>query len=473
MRTFFKYLFPSFLILFLALYYLLFTCSGNAYINRYLSKYLSAKSQNEVTVYDFDFNDYPYIEVAMKINKSSDLVLDGLVTSTNLEVHYHLWGDDVKFNHNVLPDAIDVRGEIKGALSDIFINGKGMLLGGEGIYEFRKMETGYRDIKVELQSINSKNLFKLLKRRTVMNGDANISVDMPIFDVEQRKGSIDYFLENGNVEINKATFPLTLHSKIVLDNLKFNYTMDMNSTMGKINFTEGKFDQKNQAIGAMYTLDIYDLAFFENILKHKYRGGLHAKGELLYQEAFHIKGETSKFNGKIYFDYDEKEMVLKLEALSLEDVLNEFNSPTLLTSDIFGTITYDLKHKMVVFDNRLKKVQLKRNSMTDMLFNVTKIDMTKHLYDKSTFIGFYQDNILGGVLKLDSGQEHIVLDKLHFNSKTKAIRSNVDLKIEGQRFFVSLYGTTRNPKFNIDMRRILEYQLEKNSKKMKSLFNSF
>ena len=473
MRIFFKYLFPPISLFFLVLYYLLFTHFGNESINKYLSKYLSIKSQNEVTVYDFDFNDYPYIEVAMKINKSSDLILDGLVTSRNLDVHYHLWGDDVKFNHNVLPDAIDVRGEIKGALNDIFINGKGMLLGGEGIYAFRKIETGYRDVKVELQQINSKNLFKLLKRRTVINGEANISVDMPIFDVEQRKGSIEYFLANGNIEINKASFPLTLHSKIVLDNLQFNYTIDMNSTMGKINFTEGKFDQKNQAISSIYTLDIYDLAFFEKVLKHKYGGGLHAKGELLYQDTFHIKGETSKFDGKIYFDYNEKEIVLKLEALSLEKILNQFNYPTLLTSDIFGTITYDLKHKMVVFDNRLKKAQLKRNSMTDMLFNVTKIDMTKPLYDKSSFIGFYQNDTLGGVLKLDSGKEHIVLDKLHFNRKTKEISSNVDLKIEGQRFFVSLYGTTRNPKFTIDMSKILEYQLEKNSQKIKSLFHSF
>ncbi|MCK5855174.1 MAG: hypothetical protein KAG56_08125 [Sulfurovaceae bacterium] len=467
MRTFFKYLFTLLLILSLSVYYLLFTSFGNEQINTYLSKYLSEKTQNEISIYDCDFTNYPHVEIAMKINKSSDFIVDGLLERGNINLHYHLWGDDIKFNHEILPDAIDVRGEIKGELTDIFINGKGMLLGGEGEYQFKKIKTQYREIKAELHDINSKNLFMILKRKTVLDGKADISIDMPLFNLEKRKGSIEYFLANGKVKIDETLFPLTLNSKIVIDNLKFNYTIDMNSTMGKINFTDGKFDPKIEEISSMYHFDIYDLTFFEKSLKHKYSGGLQAKGEMLYKDGFHITGETSKFDGEIYFDYDEKEIALKLEGLSLEKILDEFNYPLLLTSDISGTTTYNIEHKMIVFDNKLTTARLQKNRITDMILSVTKVDMTQPLYDKSSFVGFYQNSILVGDLKIDSGKEHLILDKLNVNTKTKKITSGVNIKLHTQEVFAKIYGTTDNPQFSIDMRRLINYQLERNKKKIK------
>lgn len=198
-------------------------------------------------------------------------------------------------------------------------------------------------------------------------------------------------------------------------------------------------------------------------------------GEVSYSNGLRVKGFTSEFGGKLYFDYErsKSKIFFKLEKLSLEKTLKKFSYPVRMTANIFGTITYDIKNKIVIFDNQLKQTRLIKNQMSNMIFIATNIDVTKYLYDKSTFKGEYQHDILRGDLKIDSGKEHIYFRELRVHLKTKKITSYFELKMDGQEVSGKVNGTTSDPSFRIDVSKLIKHQVNEFSEKAKSIFNNF
>lgn len=464
MRTLFKYLFILITFLLLVFYYLLNTSSGKKDMNGFLSRYLSANSNNEITVYEFDLREYPQIEMGINVNKRANVILHGLVRDNyKINVRYHIWGDDVEFNNMVFPDSLDIRGEINGSFGHTFVNGKGMLLGGEGVFEFKKISNNFKDVEIELDDISSKNFFILLKKKPMFHGDADVIVKIAEYGEGRREGKGLYHLSNGTIDTPQGVLPISFTSEITIDNRRFEYKMDMNSSVGKVSFINGEFDPKSQIISSEYYLDIYDLAFFEKLLNRKVEGELKTKGRLIYDDSFNISGVVSKFGGDIHYIYDQriKEIKLILEKVSLEQILKELGYPVQMRADIFGEVLYDIKNGIVVFDNRFKKTRLQKNRITDMVFKVSEIDMTNYLYDKSSFLGFYKNSLLRGDLRIDSGKEHIYFDTLQFNRETKQITSDLHIKMAKQEVAGKITGTISDPKFELNLSHLLKYQLKK------------
>ena len=191
-----------------------------------------------------------------------------------------------------------------------------------------------------------------------------------------------------------------------------------------------------------------------------------------YDNGFRAKGVSSDFGGRLYFDYNinKNEIVFRLEKLSLEKILKSLSYPVRMTADIFGTITYDIENQITLFDNQLRETRLIPNSMTKRILKNTNIDMTKYVYDKSTFKGYHFDSLLSGDLKIDSGREYLYFKELRVYSETKVINAYFHIKMEGQKVSGKIKGTTKEPKFSINVTKLLKDQFQNRAK---SLFNNF
>ncbi len=194
--------------------------------------------------------------------------------------------------------------------------------------------------------------------------------------------------------------------------------------------------------------------------------------DFTYDNGFRARGVSSDFGGRLYFDYNinKSEIVFRLEKLSLEKILNNLSYHVQMTADIFGTITYDIKNKITLFDNQLRGARLIKNRMTNRVLTNINIDITKYIYDKSTFKGYYYDSLLSGDLKIDSGREYLYFQELRVYSKTKVINSYFHIKMEGQKVSGKIKGTIKEPKFTINVTKLLKDQFQNRAK---SLFNNF
>jgi hypothetical protein len=125
MKIFLKYLLWFLSFLTILFFYLLNTRAGNIDISRYLSSYLSKKTNSEIKVYYLNFKSYPKLEIKMQINKTSDLQLKGVMDEDKIAMRYHLVGDSLKINSFIFQSRIDMRGNLSGSTSKLYITGKG------------------------------------------------------------------------------------------------------------------------------------------------------------------------------------------------------------------------------------------------------------------------------------------------------------------------------------------------------------
>jgi len=96
-----------------------------------------------------------------------------------------------------------------------------------------------------------------------------------------------------------------------------------------------------------------------------------------------------------------------------------------------------------------------------MLYKTAGIDLLSGTYDKSTFTGGYQNNILTSELRIDDGKSHLYLVDTKMNSKSNSVNSKFEIKMQGQEIYGDIYGTLQDPKVSVDMSRLLKYQMNK------------
>ena len=127
MKIFFKYLLWFLSLLTILFFSLINTHAGNITISHYLSDYLSKKTNNEISVYYLNFQNYPKLEIKMKLNTTSNLQLEGIINEKKIAMRYHLLSDSLKINSFIFEDKISIKGKLSGSPSKLFVTGQGSI----------------------------------------------------------------------------------------------------------------------------------------------------------------------------------------------------------------------------------------------------------------------------------------------------------------------------------------------------------
>ncbi|KIM05863.1 MAG: hypothetical protein KU29_09425 [Sulfurovum sp. FS06-10] len=460
MKHFIKYLLLFLGFLLLLFYYLIRTTTGNEHVADYLTYYLSKKTNNEIVVSSLILKNYPHLTLDMTINKTAKVQLVGEANIHAINMEYHLKGDTLQINNFVTNKKVDIVGHLSGSLSGLLVTGKGSAFTGSIEFDGIKTPQNFQDTHIALQGVESEDVLTFLKKKPMVQGRANIDVNLTRWSNIEEQGMVVYRLKNGMLPAI-TNVPVAMNAEIKLNDVHYTYGVEINSTIGTVSLINGGYDKPTKVIRCAYTLDINDVSSLEALLKHKYKGGLKASGNLTYDKGFRIEGSTEKLGGNLQFMYNGKSLDLDLYGVSLVALLEQYDYPTLLQANLFGTINYNIPDKIIVMNSELKQAKFRRNQITDMVFSTTGIDMLKNVYDKSTFIGGFQEGVLSSILKLDDGKNHFYLTDTKMNSIKNTINSNFEIKIEGQELLGNIYGNLQNPQVNVNVKRLLKYQVGK------------
>ncbi len=457
-KTLFKYLILLISLLISLLIFLFATSMGDKIIKDFLSDYLTNKTHNNIVVKNIDFSGYPNIKTLLRVNRRADVELNGKIDKKRFDIKYHIVGDSFKFNNIYMPYYLDINGTAKGSLKNSYIKGVGKIFDGNSRYSFNIEHKRVENLKLELKNANSAKIFKYFHKKPILYGDANITANFKYIDRYNQVGEVRYIVLDGLFKGEK----INLDSNISIDNLEYKFDAKVNNSLGELNITNGYYHRAKDIGTINYNIDIKELSSLQKYTKQRYRGAFNAIGLVTYSnKKAVIKGITHSFSGDIDFIYRDKNLDLKLSKVSLIKLLREFNYPTILEADIFGTISYDRVRKILVLNTKLKRARFTRTKMTDIIFNTTGIDIRKEIFNSSSFNGYYENNILSADLIIKNKKSYIFLKKIKMNSKTNHINSNFSLKIEEQELEGKIFGTLKNPKVDVDMSKLIKYQMTK------------
>lgn len=461
MRIFLKYFLWLLSFGTLVIFYFLNTHLGHQSLGYFLEDYLSKTTKNEVKVLHLDIYKYPHLNMKLNINNGANVLLEGTVDQTKVDMNYHLVGETFRLNGFYLEDKINVQGHLSGPFSNLFIEGEGELFEGSGRYSFFKVPTHFKDMNLTLKKAKSQKVLKFLKQKAFVEGLVDIDAQFKRFAAHEKKGRTIVHMNEARIPSVLPNTFLKLTSIIDFNDIEYHYSADIDADIGSLKIKNGKYHQTKKRAEADYDLHLNDLAYFEKVLKHKYRGALDTTGKVTYTHQLVIEGHTEKFGGDLEYLYQNKKIDLNLKAVSLESLLRQFSYPALFSSKVYGSINYDMNDKIVLINTDLKETRFRQTQMTNMIYNASGIDMLAEQYDQSSFRGGYQNELLTSTLKIDNGVSHLYLTDMKLNAQNNRVNSNFEIKMQGQEIFGEIYGTLQNPQVSVDMRRLLKYQMNK------------
>jgi len=462
MRILLKYFFWLLSFVSLVLYYLLGTTLGHLNIGYLLENYLNKKSNNKLEVQRLDIEMYPYIEASLKINDHATLILKGEFNLNNSDMTYDLEGETFQWGRSIIPYPVDLRGTLKGDISYLKVEGAGSLFDGKTTYSFIRTPKRLENLKIDLNEVNATQLLTFLRYKTLLEGYMDIEMEFDYYTPYQKQGSSIVSMKKALIPEVSSEIPFSLDAKIIFDHLVHDFNADLYSDVGKLRIANGHYNRSAALLTADYGLQIKELAYFEEFLKHKFIGVFNTAGSLKYeQDELVVNGDTTHLEGLVEYQYKKNQIEFNFQSVSLEKILQQLAFPALLSSRVYGTASYDLKNEIVLVNTELKKTRFRRTKMADMLYQYTGVDILKDEYNDSVFSAAYEDPVLTSYLRINNGRNHLYLNDTRMNAKTNGISSDFEVKLDGEEFFGEIYGTLENPQVNLDMSKLFKYQLNK------------
>lgn len=457
-----KYFFWLLSLFSLGVYFLLGTQLGHVSLSHFVAEHYSKTMNNKIEVLSLNIDKYPIIEAEMRVNDKALLSIYGVPDKDDMNLTYHLRGDTFEWDDYSISEPVDVKGRMDGAYSELLISGKGKVFDGNISYSFIRKPNRLEKMKVNLKKVQSKPLLKFLSYKNILEGRIDVFLDFEYFTSYRRKGSAKVSMPKGTIPLVSKDVEVNLEAEVLIKDLLHEFSADIKSDLGKLRIGNGHYNRAANITTADYGLHINELSYFEDFLKHKYTGSLNTAGRVEYDNGdLQLHGDSTTDGGLLKYNYKNDYIDIDFKGVDLEKILRQLSFPPLLSAKVYGSASYDINEQIIMVNTKLKGTRFRRTKMTDKLYKMAGINVLKDVYNDSVFTAGYQDSILTSLLKIDNGVNHLYLKNTQMNSKTNKITADFEVKIDGQQFIGDIYGTLEHPKVNVDMSKLIKYQIKK------------
>ena len=462
MFIFFKYFVYFLIFLSLLLFYFLFTPLGHANIYHYLGEKLSKKNGVHIEVQSINIAYYPQVRMVLNIEKKAKLTLWGHLDDALVDMDYTLSSDCIASEHCQIDDDIEIKGHVKGPFTKLFITGKGKALDGNITYHALKYTEKVEDLVLNMHDINATKLAHLLGQEAFIKGKADAKVNFSFMDDKEKHGTIVYDVADKNFR----GIPLRLHSDININNNQHTFSIKVNSPYLTLDIDKGSYNQKTKQAKAFYVLDIKELHKLEKLLGYDYQGSFHAKGEMAYTDKIRITGFSKSLGGVLDFVFENHLLSMQLKNVSLAKIMHLFPFPSMLDANTKGTIIYDFTHETLDVHTTLNQARFLPSKLVDVVKNKSHVNMMQETFDNSKLDLSYHHHLILGNLKLINPRNHVYLTSTKIDTNLSTIDAYFDFKMHQQEFSGKVYGALESPKVNLNMQKLVRYQMDKQVDKM-------
>jgi len=397
-----------------------------------------------------------YVTFDGMIDKHYKVKVDGLLSEAFINMDYILSAARLPSHVCTIVDDINLSGHLSGSFKRLHITGSGTAMEGNVTYSGIKIKDTYEDVSLDFQDIHTLKLFTLLGQPTLPNGKADITAKVNYFSEKKKKGHLDYKLKNGRYE----TLPLSIDAKIDIDDNLISFISNAKLSSADINLTKGSYDLDTNISKAFYTVHTQNLAPLKPLIG-KYLGAFSSSGEISYDKQLQIRGLSQSYGGMIDFLYKKEMLYIDLEKVSLTRFMGLFPYPHMLDAEVNGHINYDYKAEKLLVSTDLNNTKFLHSDLVETVFKKSGVNMLKEVFPHSSLRATYQNKILEGDIVLKNKLSHFYLTNTKLDAKHNTVNAYFDLKMQGQEFSGKVYGSLKHPKVNLNMQKLIRYQMDK------------
>jgi len=459
---FFKYLIYLLITLSLVLFYFLFTPLGNASLYKLLSQQITKNIEVQIEIQSIDILHYPQVRIVAHIQRKAKLMLYGHLDKKRMDMNYTLNSNCIAIEECHIDDIIDIQGSIKGKFERLVLEGKGTALDGKISYQATKYEDKVEDIQVDMRDINSSKLFKLLGQSALIQGKAHAHLNFSVMSNSHKQGSITYEVSDDDFH----GIPVYFYTKAIIQDNEHTFIMDLLSPYFTLNITKGTYNQEQRTAQAHYVLDIPNLSKLEPLFGYKYQGNFYAIGEMSYAKYFTVTGLSKSFGGLSDFIFEKESLKVELQDVLLHEIMNLFPIPSILTANATGKLSYNLLEETLVVNTKLTNAKFLHCKLVDIIRKKSGANMLHETFNDSSLNFTYHNAIILGDLNLANNKSHININHTHINTKENTINAFFDFKMQKQEFSGKVYGDLDDPKINLNMQKLIRYQMDKQVDKL-------
>lgn len=397
-----------------------------------------------------------YLAYTGSVEKHYNVKLNAMLSESFINITYTLNAKRLPGYLVTIVDDINLSGFVSGPPHRLHISAEGLAMEGKVNFTAIKQKEHFEDVSISFQDIHTLKLFTLLGKPDLPNGKADLNASFTHLSHTKIDGYLDYTLRKGRYK----TLPLSLNTKVNIDNKKVTFSSNIKLSTADINLSRGIYLFDTNASKVFYTVSTNNLTPLEPLIG-KYLGAFNTTGTMTYDKDLQIRGLSQTFGGMVDFLYKKDMLYIDLEDVSLTRFMNLFDYPHMIKAQINGNINYDFTKEQLLLRADLNNTRFLKSDLVHTIFKKSGINMLKEVFPQTTLFAIYQNNILAGDLILKSKQSHFYVKNMQLNTKENTVNAHFDLRMQGQEFSGRVYGSLQNPKVKLNLKKLIRYQMDK------------
>ncbi|MFK5976776.1 MAG: hypothetical protein QM493_09735 [Sulfurovum sp.] len=399
-----------------------------------------------------------YLKFDGSIDKYYRVKLDGLVNKNWINMDYEVSSHRLPSHICTIVDDVNITGYLNGFFDRMHITGKGSVMEGNISYDVIKIKDVLKDMKITMKDIHAKKFSTLLGGDdTLPNGKVDITIDFDKLSKKNKKGKATYRLKNGKWE----NLPLSLYTQSTIKDHIARFKTDGTFGNIEINMTKGRYNIDKEIGSSFYVMSSPDLSKLEEVLKSKYIGALSAVGEIKYNQYLKIEGVSRTYGGMVDFAYERDRLDINLNRVSFGRIISILDYPPMIEAETTGNINYNFTGKLLSVKTKLNRAKFLPSDLVDTIYDKADVNMSKESFNNSSLELTYHKNMILGDLRLTNASSYFLLTNVILNTNSNALSAYFDFKMQQQKFSGKVHGKIDKLKVNLNIHKLIEFQMDK------------
>lgn len=358
-----------------SLYVVLFTPIGNSFVKPFIERKINQELflDGKLTTFLLNMSTFELsYETPAKniVNTKGEYELFKKNFRADYNIELNNLEELKEFLQTPLRGNLKTRGEAKGNLKDIYIQGIGDIANSKAVYKIILSDLNPTSIIIKSQNTDLAQLLYMLSQDPYARGDVDINIDFKNITPHKLDGNVNILSKNSYIESQGLSnkFEIKLDAKLQNDDVI--YSCNVGSNLFKI-ISKGIFTPEPLKVDLSYLVDIKNLEALNPITKQDLRGAFSiegvAKGD---RENLILEAKSDIASSKTAFRATMQDLTLKsletsikhLELKKLLYMLKKTGQPdgeVSLDAKISTAIDKDLAKSTIAIDSSLAKFSAK------------------------------------------------------------------------------------------------------------------